>query len=198
MQRDFPEIYALALPYLQTRSNELHTRIAYSFAKQLLAEEGGNRNVVLPAVILHDVGWKTIPEDLQMKAFGPGEYDTELNRRHEIEGAAIAKQILKQLHYDPAYVEEIFIIIGGHDSRLTALSQNDAIVKDSDKLWRFSKEALELDPVRFNVDAGKHTIWLGNQINKWFFTDTAKRLALEEQKLRAISFSVPPHQNLPK
>jgi hypothetical protein len=193
MELQHPEIYRLAKPYLQTRDNELHTRIAYSFALRLLDAEGGNPAVVLPAVMLHDLGWKTIPEDLHLKAFGPGENDMEINRRHEVEGARIAREILEEVRYDPKLTDEIVEIILGHDSRIEPLSKNDAIVKDSDKLWRFSKEALGVDPIRFGIDAGVHTVWLGHQIDKWLLTATGKRLALEEQRLRAISFGVPPH-----
>lgn len=193
MKERFPEIFRLAEPYLQTRDNELHTRIAYSFALKLLDAEGGDPEVVLPAVMLHDLGWMTIPEDLQLKAFGPRENDMELNRRHEVEGARIAGEILEQVGYDPKRREEIVNIILGHDSRKEPLSLNDAVVKDSDKLWRFSKEALEVDPKRFGIDPGVHTVWLGQQIAKWFLTETAKRLALEEQRARAINFGVPPH-----
>ena len=83
MEKRYPRIYELAKPFLETRDNEIHTRIAFSFALKLLAAEGGNEAVVLPAVMLHDVGWKSVPEDLQLKAFGPGRNDREINRVHE-------------------------------------------------------------------------------------------------------------------
>ncbi len=193
MEEQYPEIFKLAAPYLRTRNNELHTKIAYSFALKLLDAEGGDPEVVLPAVMLHDVGWMTIPEDLQLKAFGPGENDMEINRRHEVEGARIAGEILEHVRYDPARSEEIVDIILGHDSRKVPLSLNDAIVKDSDKLWRFSKQALALNPERFGIDPAVHTVWLGKKIAKWFFTETAKGLALEEQRSRAVWYGVPPH-----
>ncbi len=181
MEYSYPEIYKLARPYLQTRDNEMHTRIAYSFALRLLDAEGGDPEVVLPAVMLHDVGWKTIPEDLQVKAFGPGQKDMELNRRHEVEGARIARAILEQVGYDPKLTDEIVEIILGHDSRLQPLSLNDSIVKESDKLWRFSKEALEVDPKRFGISQDVHIVWLGLHIEKWFVTETGKRLAAKNK-----------------
>jgi len=194
MDLKYVRIFELAKPYLDTRDNELHTRISLSFAEKLLASEKGDEAVVFPAIILHDVGWKTIPEDLHLKAFGPGTNDMEINRRHEVEGARIAGEILEKVAYDPGLTDEIVRIIEGHDSRTAPLSMNDAIVKDSDKLWRFSKEALEVDPKRFGIDQGVHTVWLGRQIAGWFLTDTGRKLALEEQRQRAISFGVPPHQ----
>lgn len=195
MEERYPEICRLAKPYLQTRSNELHARVSYAFALKLLEKEGGDPEVVLPAVILHDVGWWTIPEDLHLQAFGPGEKDMTINRRHELEGARIAREILRQVGYDPMLAEEIAEIILGHDSRREPLSLNDAIVKDSDKLWRFSEQALELYPDQFSIDPGVHTIWLGKQIESWFITETGKKLAQEEYRLRAIAFGVWSHSN---
>lgn len=190
MEKRFPEIYELAKPYLDTRDNEIHTRIAFSFALKLLAAEGGDAGVVLPAVILHDVGWKFIPEDMQLKAFGPDGGDSDLNRIHEVEGSKKAREILQQLNYDPEITEQIANIILGHDSRKETLSLNDAIVKDSDKLWRLTKEGLAIDSSRFKVDPAVHAEWLKHRIDGWFFTDTAKRLAREEQKQRVLHYGL--------
>lgn len=189
MYGKYGEIYRLAQPYLATRDNEIHTQTAYRFACKLLQAEGGDDAVVLPAVILHDVGWKAVPEELQLKAFGPGFNDKEINRIHEVEGAAIAGRILEQVHYDAARAKEIVEIVGGHDSRTDSLSLNDSLVKDADKLWRFSEEALQVDPQRFGIAPEVHVDWLKHQIDKWFFTETGRRMARIEQNLRAASLS---------
>ena len=186
MEGIYGKIYRLAGPYLDTRDNDLHTRIAYSFALKLLEAEGGDEKIVIPAVLLHDVGWKTVPEELQLKAFGPGRNDLEINRIHEVEGAKIARELLQQAGYDPALVDQIVEIILEHDSRREAISHDDALVKDSDKLWRFSREAIQVDPPRFGVDPVAHVVWLGFQIDGWFLTATGKNMALAEQKMRLI------------
>jgi HD superfamily phosphodiesterase len=188
-------IFNLAKPYLDTRDNEIHTRVAYSFALKLLEAEGGDERVVKPAILLHDLGWKMVPEDLQLKAFGPGRNDLEINRIHEVEGAKKAREILEAVNYDPALTEEIVTIISGHDSRKAALSLNDAIVKDSDKLWRFSKEALEVDPKRFGIEPPVHTEWLKHQIDGWFLTETARKLARQENRQRSLSLGLAPGEN---
>lgn len=190
MFEPYEHIYERAKPFLDIRDNDVHTRVAYSFARRLLREESGDEAVILPAIILHDVGWKSLPEDLHLKAFGPGSYDTTLNRIHEVEGAKLARRILEDLHYDKNLTEEIVAIIEAHDSRKDPLSINDAIVKDSDKLWRLSAEALEIDPRRFNIKPEVHNRWLGQQIDTWFLTDTARRIAVEENRQRAESLGL--------
>jgi len=127
-----------------------------------------------------------VPEELQLKAFGPGRNDLEINRIHEVEGAKIAGELLQQVGYDPTLVEKITEIILEHDSRHEAISHNDALVKDSDKLWRFSRDAIRVDPLRFRVDPVAHVVWLGHQIDGWFLTPTGKNMALAEQKLRLL------------
>ena len=180
----YDRIFDLAKPYLDTRENEEHTRIARDFAATLLRTEGGNPSVVLPAVILHDIGWKHVPEELQITAFGPGKRDRKLNRVHEVEGAKTARSILEAVDYDGDLINEIVEIVEGHDSRLEALSLNDAIVKDADKLWRYSRHGVDVDTVRFQVERYRYVKRLGGLIDEWFFTTTARTLARGELEIR--------------
>ncbi|MFN8457106.1 MAG: HD domain-containing protein [Anaerolineae bacterium] len=99
--------------------------------------------------MLHDIGWKMVPEEKQRNAFGPQATDKAANRLHEVEGVRIAGEILAGLEYDSAKTEEILTIIDGHDSRLEALSLNDNLVKDADKLWRFTPTGVGIDYRRF-------------------------------------------------
>ncbi len=187
----FHEVYELAKPFLNTRNNEIHMKISYAFCSKLLEREGGVETVAKPAIILHDVGWKMVPEELQLKAFGPHEYDRKINRIHEVEGARIAREILEKVKYDPVLIDEIAEIILGHDSRQDPLSISDAIVKDADKLWRFSQEALIIDSERFSIDPRVHAVWLGQQIDGWLITETGRKTAREEQQLRIAGLEKP-------
>lgn len=171
------QIRELADPYLQTRKNNIHTDISYGYALKLLQLEPGDSSLVIPAILCHDVGWSKVPEELQRTAFGPNAFDFDLRRVHEVEGVKLARTILQLIHYDPAKTEEILQIIDGHDSRLTALSDSDKLVKDADKLFRF-------DPAGFRVNLGLLGLgpspliqYLEERLEPWFFTASAKRLA---------------------
>ena len=185
MKGIYLKIYTLAKSYLATRDNDIHTRVCYPFAQRLCESEGGDERVVLPAIILHDVGWIRIPAELHTKAFGPGPRDTELNRVHETEGAKIAGEILADIEYDPGLIDEIVEIVLGHDSRESPLSRNDAIVKDADKLWRFSEIGFDVSVRRFKLDPSWFVVWLNDQVDGWFLTDTGRHIAIEEHALRA-------------
>ena len=96
---------------------------------------------MLPAILLHDVGWKMFPPERLAHAVGPNARYPELQRQHEIEGARIARAELKRLALRRIDIDRVIAIIDGHDTRKDALSLEDALMKDADKLWRFTATA---------------------------------------------------------
>ena len=185
----FQRLWRLAKPYLETRHNEIHTRISIRLATELMETEGGDPEVIVPAVILHDVGWKRIPEELQLKAFGPRASAPHLNRSHEIEGVKIARGLLKKVSYDRLLAGEILFIIDGHDSRQEAVSKNDAIVKDADKLWRYTAEGFRIDIDRFGETYQEGLTRLKENLEHWFLTESGKKYARELLSKRRKAFN---------
>ena len=181
----FDKILHLSKPFLNTRHNDVHTAISTSIAFKLLQEEGGDEDIVIPAIMLHDTGWKRVPPELHLKAFGPGASEPELNRLHEVEGVKIAREILQKINYDSIKINQILEIIDGHDSRTTPISLNDMIVKDADKLWRYTRSGFSIDIERFGESPGKGLERLKSNLSGWFFTGTAKQMAAEKLTRRA-------------
>ena len=153
----------------------------------LLSKEGGDRRIVEPAAILHDVGWSALkPEQLPL-AYGvraKGEEARRLNRIHETEGVLIARRILESLEYDRALTDMIAAIIERHDSGKTADSVEEAIVKDSDKLWRFSRTGFWKEKERQGLSAREMYQNRVDHLEGWFFTSSAVKLAREELEKR--------------
>jgi HD superfamily phosphodiesterase len=176
----YERIFNAALPFLQTRQNEIHTRTCLRFALRLLDEEDGDAGVVVPAVVLHDVGWSRVPEHLQLSAFGPNVSRPELRDVHEREGAAIAREILAEIGYCAETSERIALIVSRHDSRPDAESLEEAIVKDADKLWRYSREGIAVDSDRFGATPAEHLALVAGFLEEWFLTRTGKRIARAE------------------
>jgi hypothetical protein len=180
----YERIWDLARPYLNTRKNDIHTEISTGLAQQLLAQEGGEEDIVIPAIILHDVGWKEVPEDIQSKAFGPKASMPEWNRVHEVEGAKIAGDILRKVNYQEDKILEIQEIIKGHDSRKEPISLNDSVVKDADKLWRYSETAIRGIQMGFGLTFEECIERLRRNLEPWFLTESGKRMATEEIEKR--------------
>ncbi|MCX5811734.1 MAG: HD domain-containing protein [Proteobacteria bacterium] len=177
-------IFRLAKPYLQARNNELHARNAIEFAFRLLTIYKADRYVIIPAMILHDVGWSVVPEEIIKKTCRPHP-DKNLLRIHEGESLKIARDILKKVGYDTARTAEILEIIDGHDSRRGALSINDQIVQDSDKLTRYAGNFLFL--VRqLPMTTVEFAISLEQLIDQWFFLPDSKEMARAELVQRRI------------
>jgi hypothetical protein len=167
----------LARPHLDTRGNEDHTEVSVAFAWRLLEAEGGDHRVVIPGIIFHDVGWRSVPEDRMTQAFGPTPTRPDLLRLHERESARIAREILTSVGYDLELTEEIAEIVGHHDSTTFASSRNDALVKDADKLYRLTRPGYVFFLDLFGLDYRGYLNILAARADRWFFTETARRWA---------------------
>jgi hypothetical protein len=175
-------IFRLVKPYLQTRNNELHTQNAIEFAFRLLKIYKGERDVIIPAIILHDAGWSKVPEEIIKKTRRPRP-DKNLLRIHEEESLKIARDILEKVSYDSIKTAEILGIIDGHDSRDEALSVNDQIVKDADKLTRYAVNFWFLAR-RVPVTLEEFAKSLEQLIEPWFFLEDSKEIARMELSRR--------------
>ena len=134
----YAALWERALPYLGVRRNDEHTRYSFRFAEQLVPSCSARPEIALPAILLHDVGWSTVPEDRILGAFGPHLKYPDLRRQHEVEGVRIAREILAAVGWPEVEAEAIAAIIDGHDTRPAPRSVEDAVVKDADKLWLFT------------------------------------------------------------
>jgi hypothetical protein len=170
-------LWNAARPWLDVRSNDVHTLIAWRLAGALLAlRPGADEAVVRPAILLHDTGWKKMPQDKLARAVGPKPEFPELQRDHEIAGVGIGAEILQRLNLglqDAA----ILAIIDGHDTTREARSPEDAIVKDADKLWRFTPHGVATIGGWFGSDAAATLTMLEDFVLPSFLTPEARIMA---------------------
>jgi hypothetical protein len=181
-------LFRLAEPYFAVRDDRAHAQIAHQYGLLLLEKEGGDRRIVEPAIILHDVGWSKLNPEQINKAFGvraSGEEAKQLNRVHEIEGAVIAGRMLKTLNYDPVITEQITSMIEHHDSGNDPASLEEKILKDSDRLWRFSPLGFWKERDRQGLTPLELYCHLEGRRLSWFFTETALSLSKKELENRA-------------
>jgi HD superfamily phosphodiesterase len=179
----YARIYELAEPYWQTRSNEIHVPGAYALAQELVAAHPqADPDVVLPAILLHDIGYMAVPTEDHLKGLAGAVkgWEPDITRRHEIQGAALAAEILSSVEWDRGRIAAIADIVDGHDSRAEAVSLEDQLVKDADKLWRFTASAVRICHVWMELTPERYMEWVGSEIDSWFFTPTARELARRE------------------
>jgi len=107
-----------------------HALSVLSFAEQILSDEPGDREVVVAAALLHDIGI----HEAERK------YGSSAGRYQEIEGPPIAGGILDSLGAAPALVSEVCDIVGHHHSPRREETTNFKILYDADTIVNFLAE----------------------------------------------------------
>ena len=142
----YEQIYKAAEKYMRVRKNDVHIPLSFGYAMRLADyHKEADRDIVAAAIILHDIGWYSIDEeDIFSKGFGPNMMESEVRFLHESEGVRLSKEVLSQLNYSADFIQKVGEIIDGHDTRKLAKSLEDEIVRDADKLWRFSTTGISV------------------------------------------------------
>ncbi len=135
-----------------------HALKVADFAERILRHEPGNRELVLAAAYLHDIGI----HEAERK------HGSTAGNLQEIEGPPIARQILSSLGYEKLFIDEVCEIIASHHSPGEVETDNFRVIWDADWLVNIPDE-LDLN------DKDK----LRKTIGKVFMTATGRRLAEE-------------------
>ena len=139
-----------------------HARQVTYYAEELLKEEPGDRDIVVTASILHDIG---IPESIR-------KYGNANGPNQEKEGPPIARRILGHLGHPEALTQEVCTIIAHHHSRGEIDTDNFKIVYDADWLVNLADE--------YDIQDNRK---LKQVIDTVFLTEAGRRRA-EEKFLR--------------
>jgi HD superfamily phosphodiesterase len=179
---DHGAVWAAARPYMRARKNDVHIPLAYDYALRLLEHHpAADREVVLLAILLHDIGWAVVDQEaIYRDAFGPGMMESEVRVAHEKQGARLAREILSELGSEAELIDRVVEIIDGHDTRAEALSAEDELVKDSDALWRFSVAGIAIACDWFGLTPGEYADRTEPQIEDRLFTEAARAIARRE------------------
>jgi len=133
-----------------------HALKVTKYAEQILKMEGGHPLVVVGAAYLHDIG---IHEAERKHVDKSGHYQ-------EVEGPAIAREILERLNVQKDMVDEICDIIGHHHHPREEETLNFQIVYEADWVVNIEEEGISKDSKRLQA-----------MIEKVFRTVTGKQLA---------------------
>ena len=187
MKEILNKIWELALPYQDKRDDAGHAETSLKYALKLVEMEKGDEDVVIPAIILHDVGWSQLPEKRRMKVFDPGANEEERREvvyEHQIESIKLALKILREVDYPPKLIDEILDIISQHDTRRGFVSKNEGIVRDADKLWRTSEKGFTVAEERAKKRESERFRQIEKGLKKedYLHTETARQMALEDLK----------------
>ena len=180
MSPNITAIYTASEPFWNVRESHIHVPHCFRFAQTLLAAYPEvDAEIVLPAILMHDNGYARVPPETIFAGLtdAPVGYDGDITRLHEIAGVEIARGILADLKYDGEKTAHILEIIDGHDSREAAISAEDELVKDADKLWRFCTNGVRISCGWMQMDADDFLNYVESKLDGWFFTEEAKKMA---------------------
>jgi HD superfamily phosphodiesterase len=174
-----------ARPYLlQGRPNDWdHTLRAIDHGKALLKEEKGDPEVVLTALVLHDIGWSRVAFEDFVQAPPEKKKETRSLKEHMVQGAALAREILETLDLPEDKKELVIRIIAVHDlpEVIQAMPEPEAtLVMEADRLDRFGAESLRRYRKMFGEDylrEGRRFLLEGAKT--WFRTATSRRMLQE-------------------
>lgn len=189
MKEIFKQIWKKAELMQDLRDDKGHAKIVTGFAEKLCNIFKANEMIVTPTAILHDIGYYGMDKNI-LKNLMVGKLSKEEIKRikdeHMKKGAELAENILKKLNYNPKFVKIIVNIIKNHDSEGVGFSIEEKIIRDADKLWRYSKEGFDLDVKRRNCKSIEWYNYLLKNLEKenYFQTEEAKKIAIDELKKR--------------
>ncbi len=110
MKKVYSKIRELAKPYYKKgRSMDLeHVEWMITEALTVCKKEGLDDSLLIPLVILHDVGYANIPKS--------NPFNLDVREVHMVEGAKITKKILEKLNYPQNKIKKIAYYVSVHDN----------------------------------------------------------------------------------
>jgi len=137
----YDTVWRAAEPYMRARKNDIHVPLSFEFAQKLLeAYPQADRDTCSLAILLHDIGWYSIDMGriLSEGFSGDNFLQSDVRYLHESEGVRMATEVLRETGWSEDVIASVCEIIDGHDTRPDPRHLNDRIVRDADKLWRYS------------------------------------------------------------
>ena len=176
----YDEVWRTSEAYMRARKNDVHIPLSYAFARELLKQyPDADEDIVSLAIILHDIGWYSIDmRDIIEKGFGPNMMQSDVRFLHESEGVRMSREVLEKTNWPESVIAAVGEIIDGHDTRPQARSLNDRLVRDADKLWRFTVTGVAVASDWFRMTPRQYADRLEQQVSI-LETEAGRRLAAQ-------------------
>jgi hypothetical protein len=182
LKNKYKKIWNLSLPYLKKGKRKdfvLHTEGVIKAMELLLKKERGNRNILIPAAIVHNVGWSYVPVKLQRS-----KKDTErlMAMKFHIKYApAIIQKILKKNGYPQKDIKLISDIVVAHKFYKPKDFEKRLLI-DADTLAESFRDQFYNDIKSYGVSPEEGYKF---RMNNQFYTKTATEIFKREMKKRS-------------
>jgi HD superfamily phosphodiesterase len=115
MKEVHKKVWRLAMPYLskgEAKDYVAHTKGVVKSMEFLLKHEKGDGDILIPAAILHDVGWSKVPPKLQRSSRRQDRI--KALRLHIKYAPPIIERILEEAGYDKEKIRKVIMIVASH------------------------------------------------------------------------------------
>ena len=165
--RDLDPLWRAVRVEARTRANDIHLPISFAYAERLCAvHPDADALVVRIAILLHDTGWARVEDESRIltEGFAEGWRTSDVRYEHERHGCDIAREVLPGLGYPDDLITRVTNIIDGHDTRPESLSIEDSLVRDADRLWRFTTTGIGIASTWFGLSPAEYCSRLREEI----------------------------------
>jgi len=181
MEWKYKKIWDLALPYLKIGKMKdfiLHTKNVVKSMELIIAGEGGDKDILIPSAILHDVGFSKIPNDLQTSK--------ELSKKREAQhlhlelAGEIIQEVLEKVGYKQKDIDRIIGIVEVHKFHDPAEKEKRLLI-DADNLSDVWKEQFYSDVKAYGTTPERTYIF---RTMNTYYTKTAQKISGVEMAKR--------------
>ena len=179
---DIDPVWRAIVTESRTRANDIHLPISVAYAERLCdAYPEADALLVRVTTLRHDPGWARVDETKIISEGFAGDWrKADIRFEHERHGCDIAREVLPGLGYDDEFIERVTAIIDGHDTRQVSHSLEDSLVRDADRLWRFTATGIALASGWFGLSPAEYARRLRSEIIPELLTDAAVQMAEAE------------------
>ncbi len=185
MKSKFKEIWKLAVPYLKKgkrKDSVVHTKGVIKAMEILLKQEKGDPDILIPAAILHDIGWSKVSVKLQMS--NNKDEKIESLKLHIKHAPLLIKEILTKIGYNDSQIKKVISIVVSHKFQ-DPKNLDKRLLIDADTLSDAFKEQFWSDVKSYNnTPKGLYEFRKKNK----FYTKIAKEIFNRELKERKREF----------
>lgn len=148
-EEKYQKIWELALPYLKKgimKDFVIHTNYVVKSMEMIIAGEGGDKDILIPSAILHDVGWSKVDPSLQTNV--DLEQKRIAQRQHLVLAKDIIEEILSKVRYEKVDINRVIAIVEAHKFQDPGEKEKQMLI-DADNLSDTFIESFKADVVTY-------------------------------------------------
>lgn len=152
LEEKYQPIWDVVRPLMATvlkKDYVIHVEMVTRAMYEILENENGDKDILIPCALLHDIGWSVISSDLQMAT--DKESKDKAGHLHIENAPKLIRDILSKLNYNEDKITRIIDVVQAHKYQ-TPTEKEKQLLIDADNLSDTYKEAFFSDIKSYNTN----------------------------------------------